>query len=40
MLVRECACGIKQNFVSEYAGIKEKAETALKTLIELQESVG
>ncbi len=40
MLVRECACGIKQNFVSQYAKIKDKAETALKTLIELQESVG
>ena len=39
MLVRECACGIKQNFVSEYARIKEKAETALRTLVEMQESV-
>lgn len=40
MLVRECACGTKENFVSQYAKIKEKAESALKTLVELQESVG
>ncbi|MDD4772017.1 MAG: hypothetical protein PHZ09_00235 [Eubacteriales bacterium] len=40
MLLRECACGVKDDFVSKYAAIKDKAEAALKTLVELQESVG
>ena len=34
IVMRESACGVRQDFVSNYAKIKDRAETALKTLVD------
>jgi hypothetical protein len=34
ILMRECACGVNKDFVSAYAKIKDKAETAINKLVD------